>query len=102
MFGLEERHIHFIINILNKNINNIAKYYVFGSRSKGDYKEYSDIDIAIDSGERIQDSVMSAIMADFENSTLPYKVDVVDLNSVSEDFKNLIKDDLKKLKKFDK
>ena len=102
MFGLEERHIHFIINILNKNINNIAKYYVFGSRSKGDYKEYSDIDIAIDSGKKIEDNVMSAIMTDFENSTLPYKVDVVDLNSVSEDFKNLIKDDLKKLKKFDK
>ena len=34
------------------------------------------------------------IKSDFENSTFPYEVDVVDLNAIKENFKNIIKDDL--------
>ncbi len=91
-FGLEEKYIGFLLEVLNKNIgNNQAKFYIFGSRAKGTYKEYSDIDIAIDfNGEKMPANVLANISFDFENSTLPYEVDVVDLNSISEKFKNLI------------
>ena len=36
--------------------------------------------------------------SDFENSTFPYEVDIVDLNTIKENFKNIIKDDLVELK----
>lgn len=35
---------------------------------------------------------------DFENSTLPYEVDIVDLNTISENFKHLIYETLVEIK----
>ena len=49
MFGLEDRHLSFIKETLKKYIpDSNAKFYIFGSRAKGAYREYSDVDIAID------------------------------------------------------
>ena len=98
-FGLEERHIKFILDVLNKNIiANNAIFYIFGSRARGVFKEYSDVDIAVDcAGEKADNSVIVKIKSDFENSTFPYEVDVVDLNSLDEGFLNIIKDDLYKI-----
>lgn len=95
-FGLEEKYIKFLSKILCKYFsNNQAKFYIFGSRAKGTYKEYSDIDIAIDmSGTKIPDGLLSKISFEFENSTLPYEVDIVDLNSVSDNFRSLIVENL--------
>ena len=94
MFGLEEKQIDFIKETLKKYIpNSDAKFYVFGSRAKGEYSEYSDVDIAIDFPELSSDT-KSRLELEFENSTFPYEVDIVDLNNIKEDFKNLIKDSL--------
>lgn len=90
LFGLDEKYITLVKNILKKYINSSdAVVYVFCSREKGSYKEYSDI--AIDYKE-ITDKTKSQIEFDFENSTLAYEVDIVDLNNISENFKNNIKD----------
>ena len=40
----------------------------------------------------------SKLELEFENSTFPYEVDIVDLNNINEKFKNLIQDDLVLLK----
>ncbi len=94
MFGLEERHINFIKETLKKYVtHDDARFYIFGSRAKGKYREYSDVDIAIDSPD-LTASVKSKLESEFENSTFPYEVDIVDLNSIKESFKNLIQDDL--------
>ena len=94
MFGLEERHLNFIKETLKKYIPAPeAKFYIFGSRAKGKYREYSDVDIAIDSLD-LTASLKSKLELEFENSTFPYKVDIVDLNNIKDSFKNLIQDDL--------
>lgn len=94
MFGLEERHLNFIKETLKKYIPNPdAKFYIFGSRAKGTYKEYSDVDIAIDSLD-LTSAIKRKLELEFESSTFPYEVDIVDLNTIKERFKNLIKDDL--------
>ena len=94
MFGLEDRHLAFIKETLRKFVPNpTAKFYVFGSRAKGNFREYSDIDIAVDSKDFTPD-VKSKLEFEFENSTFPYEIDVVDLNNISDNFKDLIKDDL--------
>ena len=94
MFGLEERHLNFIKETLKRHIPNLdAKFYIFGSRAKGTCKEYSDVDIAIDSPNLTAD-IKSKLELEFENSTFPYEVDIVDLNNIKDSFKNLIKDDL--------
>ena len=42
----------------------------------------------------MEEDLMLKIKNDFENSTLPYEVDVLDLNNISETFKQHIKQDL--------
>ncbi len=94
MFGLEERHLDFIKETLKKYISNPeAKFYIFGSRARGTYKEYSDVDIAIDCSN-LTSIIKSKLELEFENSTFPYEVDIVDLNNIKENFKTLIQDDL--------
>lgn len=95
-FGLEEKYMNFLYALLKKYIpEENANFYVFGSRAKGIYKDYSDIDVAIDLfGKKIETSTVEKIKSAFENSTFPYEVDVIDLNSISESFFNIIKDDL--------
>lgn len=96
-FGLEEKYIKFLENILKENIkDDSAKFYIFGSRSKGNFAQYSDIDIAIKS-DMLSDEIKTKIELEFENSTLPYEVDIIDLNDISDKFKEFIKDDLKEL-----
>lgn len=93
-FGLEERYIAFIKDILNKYIKDSnAKFYIFGSRAKGKFREYSDIDIAIDT-QNLTSDIKLKIESDFENSTFPYEIDIVDLNNIQDNFKNLIISDL--------
>jgi len=97
MFGLEDRHLNFIKDMLKKHIQNKdAKFYIFGSRAKGKYREYSDVDIAIDSPDMTSEKKLK-LESDFENSTFPYEVDILDLNTIKENFKNIIKEDLVEL-----
>ena len=98
MFGLENRHVDFIKEILQKHLpNSDAKFYIFGSRAKGNYREYSDVDIAIDSPDLTLDKKLQ-IQSDFDNSTFPYEVDIVDLKTIQENFKNFISADLAEIK----
>ena len=96
MYGLDDKYIDFIISVLKKNIDEQdAKFYIFGSRTKGTYKEYSDIDIAIELADRkLPVDILGKILLEFSDSTLPYEVDVVDLNSIDKDFKDMIQDSL--------
>ena len=95
-FGLEQRHLDFVIETLNKYIKrNDVKFYIFGSRAKGTYKEYSDIDIAVKVPDyKLSSNVLGKILTELSDSTLPYEVDVIDLNSVDKKFKDLIEKSL--------
>lgn len=95
-FGLEQRHLDFVIETLNKYIKrNDAKFYIFGSRAKGTYKDYSDIDIAVKvPNYKLSSNVLGKILTELSDSTLPYEVDVIDLNSVDKKFKDLIEKSL--------
>ena len=92
MIDLDEKYINFLKKIISCYLDDY-KLYMFGSRVNGNARKYSDIDIAIKS-DKLTSSIKSKIESDFENSTLPYEVDVVDLNTISDDFKNLIKNTL--------
>ena len=100
MFGLEDRHLTFIKWYVKKTYskaNPDAKFYIFGSRAKGKNRPYSDIDIAIDYPELTLEQKLK-LESDFVNSTFPYEVDIIDLNTINENFRNIIKDDLVELK----
>jgi len=79
-----------IINILKRYINITEfKIFFFGSRVDGSGDECSDIDIGLEGREIIKQQVLTRIRHDIENIPVLYKIDIVDFNNVSEDFKKV-------------
>ncbi len=95
---VESKHFKIITNILKELVPS-AKVFVFGSRAKKNKaKPYSDLDIALDcNGKNIDLSTLARLGSAFEQTTIPYTIDIVDLNGISEEFKNNIKHDLLEL-----
>ena len=94
LFGLKPEHIGFLNNTLRNYIKDEnAKIYIFGSRAKGNFREYSDVDIAVDSTD-FTPEIKSKLEIEFENSLFPYEVDIVDLNNIKENFKAVIQDSM--------
>lgn len=89
MFNIEERHFKIIDSILSKYP---YTFYMFGSRVKDNTKRLSDVDLCF--FEEIPLNIRDHIDEDFENSDLPYKVDIADWNIFDSTFRQLISDDL--------
>jgi predicted nucleotidyltransferase len=64
--------------------------WVFGSRAQGTAKKASDLDLAVDAGRPLMPSEVTALADAFEESDLPYTVDVVDMQTVNERFLKII------------
>lgn len=75
--GLSRFDMDYIISALSK-FNEIERAVIFGSRAKGNYKEGSDIDIAI-YGDDITFDTLSSLHSILEDQgPLPYLFDIVD------------------------
>ena len=87
-----------ILDILFKSLDKKhLTVFLFGSRAKGNAHQYSDIDLALDYGYPIDTNLMDKVKYDLEYSEIPYGIDIVDLNCLTEDFKKLIVQTLKKI-----
>ena len=82
MFGLDEKVIKEIINIL-KRYDEVESAKIFGSRARGDYKKNSDIDMAL-FGDKLTYSINTKIYYEIDNLYLPYKLDLINFNSLSD------------------
>lgn len=80
-FGLSQKSLSEVIGVF-RNYMEIDEAKLFGSRAMGNFKNGSDIDIAI-LGDAISLSVILKLKNDFEESSLPYFVDIVNYNSIS-------------------
>ncbi len=67
-----------------------AEYRVFGSRLHGTAKTYSDIDIGVVMTEPIPLATLALLEEKLSESDLPYKVDLVDYQRISESFRAII------------
>lgn len=76
-----------IKDIVHKFINpNEYKIFIFGSRATGKAKKFSDYDIGIIGEKPVEWKVLSLADEAFEESDLPFKVDIVDFSLVSDKF----------------
>ncbi|MDR3256155.1 MAG: nucleotidyltransferase domain-containing protein [Endomicrobium sp.] len=93
---LDEKYLKLLKDIIKRNVNFLQyKIYVFGSRTNGKAREYSDIDLAVDfNGSKLPPDIELNLKIGFEDSLLPYKVDIVDLNNISDSFKKRISNQL--------
>lgn len=83
---LEEEYLTILKDILRTTLPNHANVWIFGSRASGKPKKFSDIDLAIDMGAAIPLDLQVKLEEEFTESSLPYKVDFVDIHRISEDF----------------
>ena len=86
---IEDRHLLMVRAILS---NYPYAFYVFGSRSKGNPKRLSDLDLCY--FDAIPANTLAQIEAAFEESDLPYTVDIINWHSCSEAFQAVIQKDL--------
>lgn len=78
---LEIKHKDKIITIIRMFFPQ-SKIYLFGSYARGDYTRSSDVDIAIDAGEKIPFEVRGRIATMIDALDLIQNVDVVDFQRV--------------------
>lgn len=86
---ITEAELSIIKSIISRYLPN-AKIILFGSRAKGKAKSYSDADIAIITEEGVSLEIMAEMRADFEESNLSYRVDIVDWMLISPEFREII------------
>ncbi len=79
--GLNERHLKLIKNTIKKFAPNVETVSLFGSRAIGSHKSYSDIDMVL-YGD-VQEHIVDRLWTCFNESNLPYKVDLVAYNLVN-------------------
>lgn len=96
-FHIREEDLAIVVGILRAHLHGGAQVFVFGSRANGKPRRASDLDLAFDLGGPMAHILMSDLREAFEESDLPYKVDVVDLHAISESFKAQISSELKPL-----
>ena len=78
-----------VIEILDRHISD-RDVRVFGSRVAGRAKPFSDLDL-VTMGERALDlCTLSRLRNDFDESDLPFRVDLIEWASASESFRRMI------------
>jgi len=96
---VDENHLNIITSITKSILElNNCSVYLYGSRVQGKSLKYSDVDVALDyNGKLVPDTIRHNLSSLFEKSILPYKVDIIDLNSVSPVFRARIEKDFVKI-----
>lgn len=89
MENYTEKYKEIIVSLIIKHLPQ-AKIILYGSRARGDFQPGSDIDVALDAGEKIDDLLMSKIIIAIDDSALAIPFDIVDFNNVSAEMQNKI------------
>lgn len=78
-----------IIRVLNALFPD-TKIILFGSRARGTFSNNSDIDLALDAGKQLEFYDVGEAKAMFAESNIIHRIDILDLNNVSDRLKNII------------
>ena len=70
-------------------------FYAYGSRVKGTASQFSDLDLCYQ--ENIPTSITRKIKEEFQESNLPFRVEIVNWHRMSLEFQDLIRKDLIKI-----
>lgn len=82
---VKERYKDELVAIITKYLPD-AKIYLYGSRARGTHRNGSDIDLAVDTGAKVDWKMMMKIEDEIDESTIPLFVDVIDIHDVGKKF----------------
>lgn len=94
-FGLNKEQYNFIYEQVVKNLEkNNAQIWCFGSRARGDHKEFSDLDLMVYSNKDLN-SEIGLIIENLSKSNFPFKVDIIQYKDFAENYKQSFEADKK-------
>lgn len=94
---LEGRYVDEVKRILTFWAPGVSAF-AFGSRVHGrGLKPVSDLDICLKGERALADDTLRRLRNAFEVSDIPFRIDLVDWNAISEDFRAAIQDHLEKI-----
>jgi predicted nucleotidyltransferase len=88
--ALSPEHRRIVLDLLARHLPHGANVWVFGSRARGQPRRYSDLDLAIDAGRPLTPDEAAMLREAFEESDLPWRVDIVDWHSIDDRFRRAI------------
>ena len=83
-------HLRIVQDVLRRHLPDGVKVWVFGSRATWATKDSSDLDLALEGNGEIPARSLTALESAFEDSDLPYAVDVVDVNRIGRRFRRTV------------
>ncbi len=91
---IEEKYLEIVLEILKKYAL-LYEVWAFGSRVHGrNLKKFSDLDLVVQQKNNPKQKIDKKILQDlknaFEESNIPYKVDIIDWAVINDDFKQII------------
>lgn len=89
MIDLSGQHMQIVREILKTHVPN-CEVRVFGSRINGKSQRYSDLDLAVYREENVPESIISGLIEAFQESDLPFRVDVLDYRNISPQFRKIV------------
>ncbi|MBF8275623.1 MAG: restriction endonuclease subunit [Candidatus Brocadiaceae bacterium] len=89
MIDVSAEQLNIILNILKQHVPGY-EVRAFGSRHKWTAKDYSDLDLAVVGETKLDWKIISNLKEAFEESDLPFRVDVLDWHAISPKFRDVI------------
>lgn len=89
MIDVGEEHLEIIRNILCEYVPDF-EVRAFGSRVKGTARKQSDLDLVVLGNDRLVWQLIEVVKEAFQDSELPFRVDVLDWNRISAEFREVI------------
>lgn len=86
---ITDKELHIVSGILQRYVP-YCEVRVFGSRRDGTARTYSDLDLAIVGEGKMDEALIDTMKDAFQESDLPYRVDLLDWNTISPEFRNVI------------
>ena len=83
-------HLRIVHDVLARHLPNGVRVWVFGSRATWMTKDSSDLDLALEGDGEIPARSLAALESAFEDSDLPYAVDIVDVKRIGERFRKIV------------
>ena len=98
MIDLPPKHRATVERILQAYVPG-AEVRAFGSRVTGNAKPYSDLDLAVPGPDAVDWDTLRLMREAFEESDLPFRVEVIDWHRTAESFRKVIEEQYEVLQK---
>lgn len=93
-FGFTEQEFAFLMENFVSPLKKLgARVYLFGSRATGKQQKFSDVDLLFSSSPQLPSAEVYVLLAKMEESSFPYKIDLVNEAELAHSYKDSVNRD---------